>query len=250
MNELPINQILCGDAIELMKTLPDGSIDVIITDPPYFNQGTKPKYTRKGRKDVVTEFGEWDVFKSDEDYLSFIKPAITEMCRVLKENGSFWCFTNDRYVSYLRHHIKNTDGMTYATTVVWHKYNSPPRFIMKAGFISSKELIMFAYKGKNPTFHKPKEFKEFLDVWITPQTPSGERTGHPTQKPVSLIEKMIRTSSNEGDLILDPFVGSGTTCFAARRLNRHYIGFDNNAEYVEIAKHRMATIPKPLEAFE
>ena len=233
------NQIIQGDCIEEMKKLPENSVDAIITDPPYFNQGTKPKYSRKGKKDVITDFGEWDKFKTDEDYLGWMKLVICELCRVLKEDGGIYIFTNDRYVSYLRHFIKDIENMKYASTIVWHKYNSPPRFIMKAGFISSKELIMFAYKGKNPTFNKPKEFKEMLDVWITPQTPSGERIGHPTQKPISLMEKIIKISTNEGNIILDPFLGSGTTAIACLKLNRKFIGIEKEEEYVKIANARI-----------
>jgi DNA modification methylase len=236
---LEVNKIYCGDCLELMKEIEDKSVDLIIIDPPYFNQGTKPKYTRKGKKDVNTYFGEWDKFETDEDYLKWMKLIICECCRVLKEDGSFYCFTNDRYISYLRHFIRDIDNMTYASTLIWHKYNSPPRFIMKAGFISSKELIMLSYKGKNPTFNKPKEFKEMLDVWITPQTPSGERLGHPTQKPLSLIKRFIEISSNEGDLVLDSFVGSGTTAVACINTNRRFIGIELEPKYVEIANKRI-----------
>lgn len=236
---LETNKIYNQDCIVGLKELKDNSVDCIIIDPPYFNQGTKPKYSRKGKKDVITNFGEWDKFKTDEDYLKWMKIVICELCRILKNDGSIWIFTNDRYISYLRHFIRDIENMTYASTVIWHKYNSPPRFIMKAGFISSKEVIMFAYKGKNPTFNKPKEFKDMLDVWVTPQTPSGERTGHPTQKPISLIRKLIECSSNEGDLILDCFMGSGTTAVSCKQTNRKFIGFEVDKSYVEIAERRL-----------
>lgn len=227
-----------GDCLELVKDIENNSIDCIIIDIPYFNQGTQLKYTRAGKKDVVTDFGEWDKFESDEEYLAFAKKVIIEMCRILKENGSFYCFTNDRYISYLRHFIREIENMSYASTIVWHKYNSPPRFI-KAGFISSKELIMFAYKGKNPIFYKPKEFKEMLDVWITSQTPSNERLGHPTQKPISLIKKMIECSSDKGNLIFDGFIGSGTTAIACIQTERNFLGFEINPEYYKMAQERL-----------
>lgn len=231
--------LIQGDCLKALKDIPDESVDLVLTDPPYFNQGTKPKYSRKGKTDVITDMGEWDKFESDEVYLDWMKLIISEICRVLKDNGSIWVFTNDRYVSYLRHFIKEQEGMTYACTLVWHKYNSPPRFIMKATLISSKEFIMFAYKGKNPVFNKPKKFKDMLDVWVTTQTPSGERLGHPTQKPCSLIERIIKISSKENDIILDPFLGSGTTMKVARDLRRSCVGVEINPEYINMTKKRM-----------
>ena len=237
--KMETNKIYNMDCLEGMKQLPDESVDLIVTDPPYFNQGTKPKYSRKGKKDVETNFGSWDKFETDEDYLEFMKEMIKEMCRVLKEDGSLWVFTNDRYISYLRHYIRAFEDMTYASTIIWHKYNSPPRFIMKAGFISSKEIIMFAYKGKNPTFNKPKDFKEMLDVWITTQTPAKERTGHPTQKPISLIKKLIDTSSNPNFIVLDCFMGSGTTAVACIQTGRNFIGYEIDKKYYDIAVGRI-----------
>jgi len=228
------------DALELLKQMSDQSVDLVLTDPPYFNQGTQKKYSRKGHKDVNTNFGDWDKFESDEDYIKWMKIVICELCRVLKDNGSLWIFTNDRYISYLRHFIRDIEGMNYASTIIWHKYNSPPRFIMKAGFISSMEMIMFAYKGKKPIFNKPKIFKEMFNVWITPQTPSGERLGHPTQKPISLISKIIETSSNSGDLVFDCFNGSGTTTLVCKQLNRKYIGVELSEEYCKMAEKRLS----------
>ena len=164
---LELNKIHCMDVMEVLKQLPDGLVDLIIADPPYFNQGSVPKYRRKGKSDVNTYFGEWDIFADDREYLKFIDSVMRECSRVMKPDSSIWIFTNDRYLSYIRHMLRSV--MTFATTIVWHKYNAPPRFIKNPTFISSKEFILFAYKGK-PTFNKPKEFKEMLDVWITTQT--------------------------------------------------------------------------------
>jgi len=245
-----VNKITQGDCLELMKGLDSKSVDLIVTDPPYFNQGTRPKYSRNGHKDVVTHLGEWDKFKTDEEYLGIMKQNIREMVRVLKIDGSIWIFTNDRYLSYLRHFIRDIDDMVYASTVIWHKYNAPPRFIMKAGFISSMEMILFAYKGKEPTFNKPKNYKDLLNVWITTQTPSSERVGHPTQKPLSLMKRIVKISSNEGDLVLDPFIGSGTTAIAARQLSRNFIGFELNPEYHKIAEARIKQHLEQKKLFE
>tara|TARA_Y100000310_G_scaffold122352_1_gene121017 strand:- start:193 stop:933 length:741 start_codon:yes stop_codon:yes gene_type:complete len=227
------------NCFEFLKEVKKDSVDLVIIDPPYFNKGTKPKYTRKGKKAVKTYFGEWDIFKTDKEYLVFINNMIGECNRVLKEGGSIYIFCNDRYNSYLRHMLKNL-GMEFKATIVWHKYNSPPRFIMEAGFISSKELILFAHKEGKPTFNKPKEFKEMLDVWITTQTPAKERTGHPTQKPLSLIRKIIEVSSNKNDLIMDCFLGSGTTAVACKQLGRDFIGCDVEKEYIDISNKRLA----------
>lgn len=239
---MEINQIYNEDVMEFLKVLKDRSVDLLILDPPYFNKGTKPKYQRKGKKAVETYFGEWDSFEDDKEYLDFISGVILECNRILKDGGSIYFFCNDRYNSYIRHMLKNI-GMEFKSTIVWHKNNAPPRFIMEAGFISSKELILFAHKQGKPTFNKPKVFRNMLDVWITSQTKSDERLGHPTQKPLSLIRRLIKLSSNKGDIVCDPFVGSGTTALASLMEGRLFIANDNNLEYVQMARKRLLKIP-------
>lgn len=134
------------DALEFLKQIDNESVDLVLTDPPYYNRGTKSVYSRKGHTDVITDFGEWDDFNDDEEFLNFMQKIISEIIRILKDNGSFYIFCNDRYNSFLRKFIRELNNTKFASTIVWHKYNSPPRFIEKAGFISSKELILFGYK--------------------------------------------------------------------------------------------------------
>lgn len=233
------NYIKNIDCLDGLKYIDNNSIDLIVIDPPYFNQGTQKEYSRKGKKSVNTNFGDWDVFEDMNEYLKFMEEIISECHRVLKENGSMYIFINDRYISYLRTYIQNFEDMRYSSTIVWKKRNPPPRFIMKATYISSKEFIMFAYKGNEPTFNKPIEFKDMLDVWETNLISQSEHLGHPTQKPEKIIDRIILTSSNENDIVLDLFNGSGTTTYCARKLNRRYIGFEKEKEYYDISIKRM-----------
>jgi DNA modification methylase len=237
-----LNKIICGDCLAVLSKLPDNSIDLIVTDPPYYNQGTCPTYKYGNRKKVVTDQGEWDHFENEGEYLKFMRRVIKELCRVLKKNGSLYIFISDRYISYIRAYLRAEPNMSYASSIVWAKTNAPPRLIYKAGFISSKEMFCFAYKGDNPVFHKPKLFKELLDVWFYPQTPKGERVGHPTQKPLSIIQKIVKCSSNPGDLVLDCFFGSGTVAVACRMLGRNFIGLEISPEYCQIARKRLSAI--------
>lgn len=242
-----INEIYNCDYLDIIDDLPAEIFTLLILDVPYFNKGRKT-YRRKGKKDIKTIFGNWDEFRDDFDYLDKMKEVIRKSVRILKSNGSIYIFCNDRYISYLRHFIKSQKNMTFANTIVWHKYNMPPRFIdkKKPMFISSKEFILYAYKGDNPIFnvelYSKEKFNELFDVWITPQTPSSERLGHPTQKSESLISKIILLSSNKGDLVGDLFLGSGTTCSTAKKLSRTYFGTELREDYFLMSKQRINSV--------
>ena len=118
-----MNRIYEGDCVEMLKQIDDSSIDLVLTDPPYFNQGARPRYKDQHGSYINTDFGEWDKFENDTQYIEWINGLIKEWIRVLNENGSVWMFCNDRYNTTFR------DLAKFGATIVWHKNNAPPRFI-------------------------------------------------------------------------------------------------------------------------
>jgi len=234
-----------GDCREILPQLPDKSVDLVLTDPPYFNQPSVPINTRPNKTKLDLRAGEWDNFLSDEDYLGFIYDAIDKFMRCLKDNASIYLFTNDRYLSYIRHYLKRI-GLQYASTICWHKTNPAPRFIRKAMFISSVEFICFAYKGK-PIFNF-QDFSQMHNFIETRLVQGKERLPHTTQKPVSLISHLILVSSDNDSLILDPFLGSGTTAYCAKKLNRKCIGIEIEERYAEIAAKRCSQMVLDLSS--
>lgn len=242
--EEPNITIYCRDCLEIMKEMPDKSIDLVLTDPPYFNQPSCPINTRPNKTILDLRVGEWDIFKSDEDFLSWIYKAIDLLIQKMRENSSIYLFSNDRYLSYIRHYLKDKN-LQYASTITWHKTNPAPRYVRKAMFISSTEFICFAYKGK-PTFNF-QDFREMHNFIETGLVQGIQRTKHKTQKPLDLIKRYIKVSSNKEDLILDPFLGSGTTLIACKELSRKGIGIEINKEYCNMAIQRLKnTIPNLL----
>jgi len=220
--------------------IPNECIDLIITDPPYnIAEGAVPVYdTRypKGKRRKIGLEVEWDKF-TDEEFLRMTYKFIDEVYRILKPSGTFICFTSDRYLSYLRTYIRRK-GMVYRQTCVWIKGNPVPQ-MGKVKFMHATELFFLVHKEKGHDNFR-WELGQHPNVFYHPIVAGKERTGHPTQKPLWLFEELIKYSTREGDLILDPFLGSGTTLVAARNLNRNAIGIEINDEYINMAKRRVA----------
>jgi len=212
-----IDQVILGDCLEVMKGIPDESIDLVVTDPPY-SVGT----TSTGNK------GSW----TDNNLIRpFFEIFFNEVKRVLKSSGEFYINTDWRTYPLLfpliisaSLVIKNCIFWDYG----WFKAGSHYRF--------SHEFIIYGLKN-NET--KRKFSASERDVWRIPPINFTQEKKHPAEKPEELIEKMIINSTNENDLVLDPFLGSGTTAVAAKKLGRHYIGIEIEPKYVEIAKKRL-----------
>jgi len=209
------NQVICGDCLEVLKTLPNESVDCIITDPPY---GTN---TNQRDTFMVGEF-------------SNIMPLVLpELFRVLKKDGAFYCFTSwSRMSDWL---IRYQQYFKLQNIIVWDKKKH-------SGCYSSQswqftwEGIFFGIKGKR------KIYKYMPDVISSNE--KGKRIA--MQKPVDIIEKLIEASTKENDIILDPFIGSGSTLVACKKLNRKYIGIEINPDYVEITRQRINNLPTRL----
>jgi site-specific DNA-methyltransferase (adenine-specific) len=225
-----------GDCIRLLKKLPERSVDMIFADPPY-NLSGKNHVTCKNGKKVNCNKGKWDII-SDID--KFNREWIEAGMRVLKDDGTIWIsgtLHNHPSVGLI---LKN-NGHWIINDIIWFKRNAPPQ-LQPNRLASSTELIWLASKTKKYYFDykKAKELnggKQMRNLWDI--TAKRHKTKHPTEKPEDLLERIILLGSKEGQTVLDPFMGSGTTGVAAKRLGRKFIGFEIDDEYFEIAKERI-----------
>ncbi len=238
-------KLIHNDTFKVLKKFEDKSINMIFADPPYFlsNNGI----TCSGGKMVSVNKGNWDKQHSLKEKHKFNKKWIKECYRILDDNGTIW-------ISGTLHNIYSVgmaleeEGFKILNNITWQKTNPPPNLACKT-FTHSTETVLWAKKDLKKVkytfnYNIMKELnngKQMKDVWTTSLTkPSEKKEGkHPTQKPLELLEKIIIASTNENDLILDPFNGSGTTGIAANKLNRRYIGIDNEKEYLDLTIKRL-----------
>ena len=233
-----------ADCIEILKTLKPNSIDLIFADPPYFlSNGGKSIHSGKI---VSVNKGDWDDKSKYDNHLQFTKEWLQQSFRVLKYGGSIWISGTVHNIFDVKNYLDEI-GFKIINIVVWHK-SDPPPLIYKNKFKFSYELIIWAKKDGKHTFNYKDMFavddEEMQDVWTIPAVGMSEKKFgyHPTQKPEALLERIIKACSNEGDIVLDPFSGSGTTCYVAKKLNRKYIGIEKNKEFFNISKRRIDSI--------
>ena len=240
--------LILGDSLEELKKIKSKSIDMIFADPPYFLSGDG--ITCSGGKIVSVKKGGWDKKIDIKEKHKFNKKWIRLCKRVLKDNGTIW-------ISGTMHNIYSIgvaleeEGFKIINNITWKKLNPPPNISCRA-FTHSTETILWAKKDIKKAKHKfnyetmktMNGGKQMKDVWETSLTkPSEKKYGkHPTQKPAELLKRIILSSTDEGDLILDPFNGSGTTGIVANLLNRKYIGIEKEKDYLDLTirrfKHR------------
>ncbi len=232
------------DCIEVLKTLKPNSIDLIFADPPYFlSNGGKSIHSGKV---VSVNKGNWDDKSQYDNHLEFTKEWLKQSFRVLKNGGSIWISGTVHNIFDVKNFLDEI-GYKIINIVVWHKTDPPP-LVYKNKFKFSYELIIWAKKNGKHTFNYQKMFnvakEEMQDVWTIPAVKMSEKKFgyHPTQKPEALIERIIIACSNIGDTVLDPFCGSGTACYVAKKLNRNYIGIEKEIEYFNISKRRIDSI--------
>lgn len=247
------------DTFAVMGKMPDESFDMIFADPPYLisNVGTS---CQNGKLTTINK-GKWDYHQSVEANFEFHKRWLKECQRLLKKDGTLW-------VSGTYHSIHPCGfamqqlGIHILNEIVWFKPNASPNLSCKY-FTASHESLIWARKSskakhyfdyeamKNGDFPRDilkKPEHQMRTVWVIPATPMNEKTfgKHPTQKPLALLDRIIRASTKEGAIVFDPFMGSGTTGVAALRLNRKFVGVDNDAQYCELAKKRMDDVANRL----
>ena len=233
-----------ADCIEVLKTLNPNSIDLIFADPPYFlSNGGKSIHSGKV---VSVNKGDWDDKSKYDNHLEFTKEWLQQSFRVLKYGGSIWISGTIHNIFDVKNYLDEI-GFKIINVVVWHK-SDPPPLIYKNKLKFSYELIIWAKKDGKHIFNYQDMFdingEEMQDVWtISAVQMSEKKFGyHPTQKPEALLERIIKACSHVGDTVLDPFSGSGTTCYVAKRLNRKYIGIEKEREYFNISKRRIDSI--------
>ncbi len=237
-------KLINDDTLKATKDMSDKTFDMIFADPPYFL--SSGGITCSGGKMVIVDKGKWDKPLSAKEKHKFNRKWIRECYRILKDDGTIW-------ISGTLHNIYSIgmaleeEGFKIINNITWQKTNPPPNLACKT-FTHSTETILWARKDFKGTKYKfnyklMKELndnKQMKDVWTTSLTkPSEKKCGkHPTQKPLELLERIILASTNENDLILDPFSGSGTTGIAANMLHRNYIGIDLDKNFLDISIKR------------
>lgn len=233
--------LIKGDVFKVLPTIKN-KIDAVIVDPPY-NTANKNTKILKGRKARSSDFGKWDYF-SNSDYLKFTEEWLKLTAPILKENGNLLVFSKLEYISDIKR-IYERLGFKHHATIIWHKTNPAPQ-IRKNGFLSSCEAILWATHGFDNkkisytfNFSKQNEMHNFIQ---TPICMGKERTAHPTQKPKKVIEHLMRIFTNEKDLVLDCFAGSGTLAEVADSMKRNSINIENDQEFFKIMKKRLKDI--------
>ena len=235
-------QIYNMDCIEMMRSLQEESVDLLLTDPPYnLGQFMKDRGTQleQMRPNFFVAAG-WDNMGFAE-WVSLMDSFFAEAARILKKRGTLVMFMSliklETIIS-----IANKYNFYYKTTGIWHKTNPMPRN-MQYHFINSTEAwVYFVYNSKTGTFNN--DGRAVHDFFEYPVTPANERQfgKHPTQKPIALLERMISLLTNEGDVVCDPFMGSGSTGVAAVSNGRIFVGSELNSDYFEICQHRLHSI--------
>jgi site-specific DNA-methyltransferase (adenine-specific) len=266
-----LNKIINSDCIVGMKEIKDGSIDLIIADPPYnLSKGEKwsfdsSKKTQGFGGDWKKVMQEWDNYDLLE-YFQFTLAWLKECKRVLKKSGSIWIYGTYHNIGIINFALQLLE-VEIINEIVWYKRNAFPNLSGRR-FTASHETLLWGHKGneknrnykfnyelmKNMDFPEDllkKEGKQMRTVWDIPNNKKKEELKfgkHPTQKPVRITERILLSSTDEGDTILVPFAGSGTECVAAKKNNRNYIGFELDEKYIKIAVERLNEIKKQKEA--
>ena len=228
----PPDTIHLGDALDLLCRVPDGSVDLVVTDPPFAIdfRPQRNNYNRTGSR-VVEGYREI----AAEDYLAFSKDWMGEACRVLRPSGSLYVFSGWNRLRDVLQALDET-GLTTINHLIW-KYQFG--VFTKKRYVTSHYHILFAVKDpKKYFFSKAEHYPE--DVWVINREYWTGKRKTPTKLPLALVRKILAFSSRGGDLVLDPFLGSGTLAVAAKEMGRHFLGFEIVPEYYELARERLA----------
>ncbi|PJF30367.1 MAG: DNA methyltransferase [Candidatus Thermofonsia Clade 1 bacterium] len=254
---LPLNQILQGDCREVMAQLPEKSVDLIFADPPY-NLQLQNALVRPNLTLVDAVDDDWDQFADFAAYDQFTREWLSAARRVLKDTGTIWVIGSYHNI-YRVGSILQDLGYWILNDVIWIKTNPMPNF-RGVRFTNAHETLLWCKKSKAQkrytfNYHAMKmanDEKQMRSDWELPLctgakrlTVNGEKL-HATQKPEALLYRVILASSNPGDVVLDPFFGTGTTGAVAKRLGRHFIGIEREARYIAAAQARIDAISAPL----
>ena len=259
----PLDRIFVGDCVAELEKLPPKSVDLVFADPPY-NLQLAGALHRPDQSLVDAVDDAWDQFDSFEAYDAFTRAWLLAVRRVLKPNGTLWVIGSYHNIFRVGSILQDL-GFWILNDVVWRKTNPMPNFKGKR-FQNAHETLIWAGRDKDAkkyTFNYDalKAFNEDTQMrsdWTIPICTGGERLKddagdkvHPTQKPEGLLHRVLLASSNPGDVVLDPFFGTGTTGAVAKRLGRHFVGIERDGSYAEAARARIdAVVPLDAEAIE
>ena len=257
MNILPLNQILPGNCIELLKSFPENSVDLIFADPPYNLQLNKELYRPNMTKVNAVNDG-WDKFEDFAEYDAFTREWLSASRCVLKETGTIWVIGTYHNI-YRVGAIMQDLGFWILNDIVWTKSNPMPNF-RGVRFTNAHETLIWAQKkqGAKYTFNykSMKAMNDDLQMrsdWNLNLATGKERIRvngskvHSTQKPEALLYRVMMASSNIGDVVLDPFFGSGTTGTVAKKLGRNWIGIERDKKYIKVAQKRIEAVQRADE---
>ncbi len=249
---LPIDTILHGDCCEILADLPENSVDLIFADPPYYLQLQHELYRPNMSRVAAVDDG-WDKFANFTEYDQFTRSWLTACQRVLKDTGTLWVIGSYHNIYRVGTILQDLD-FWFLNDIVWIKTNPMPNF-RGVRFTNAHETLLWVQKkqGAKYTFnhHAMKGLNDDLQMrsdWVLPICRGKERIksdgkkAHSTQKPESILYRVLLSSSNPGDVVLDPFFGSGTTGAVAKKLNRHWIGIERDEKYIRIATQRINAI--------
>jgi len=243
----PTTTLLQGDCIELMSKQSEKSVDLIFADPPYFlsNGGM----TCKSGKMVSVNKGDWDASRGVSNNHAFNREWLAQCQRLLSDNGSMFV-SGTFHVIFSVGFAMQELGFKILNDISWHKVNPPPNLSCRY-FTHSTETIIWAAKNKSSKhcfnyadMKLENDGKQMKNLWniMAPRKAEKLLGKHPTQKPIKLLKRIVSAASQPGDMVLDPFLGSGTTGVACRELGRHFVGMDLDSAYIELAKKRISAV--------
>jgi modification methylase len=251
---LPLNEILIGDCIASLEKLPPESVDLVFADPPY-NLQLEGALSRPDQSVVDAVDDDWDKFASFSAYDAFTRAWLLAVRRVMKKNATLWVIGSYHNIFRVGATLQDLD-FWLLNDIVWRKANPMPNFRGRR-FTNAHETLIWASKGadqKSYTFHYEalkagNEDVQMRSDWFIPLCTGEERLKgqdgrkvHPTQKPEALLARILLSSSNPGDVVLDPFFGTGTTGAVAKKLGRHFVGIERDQTYAKAARERIAAV--------
>ena len=260
VKKLPLDMILQGDCLAQLRTLPDNSVDVVFADPPY-NLQLKGDLHRPDASKVDAVDDEWDKFDNFAAYDAFTRAWLGEAQRVLKPTGTLWVIGSYHNIFRVGTALQDL-GYWILNDIIWRKTNPMPNF-RGTRFTNAHETLIWAAPDENATgytfnYQAMKTLNDDVQMrsdWSLPICTGGERLKdeggsklHPTQKPESLLHRVLLASTEAGDVVLDPFFGTGTTGAVAKKLGRHFIGIEAEADYAEAAMQRIGCVEKLSDA--
>jgi modification methylase len=252
--DLPLGEIIQEDCVAAMARLPDACVDMVFADPPYNLQLGGDLFRPEGsRVDAVDD--DWDKFATFADYDSFTRAWLKEARRVLKPNGTLWVIGSYHNIYRVGAALQDA-GYWILNDIIWRKSNPMPNF-RGTRFTNAHETLIWASRSEDSrytfNYRAMKALNDDLQMrsdWTLPICAGGERVksegikAHPTQKPESLLYRVLLACTRPGDVVLDPFFGTGTTGAVARRLGRHWIGIERETRYIKVARQRIdSTLP-------